>query len=102
MTRFSAAIIAQLQRDFPAGVPVMVMEQSRTGRGVFGTTKTVGTVVEWRHEPAGAWYSQNGDPSVLNANGKLQLLRLSLRKVDGEMTDLVIDDLTTLAKLEAK
>jgi hypothetical protein len=102
MTRFSASIVRKLRQEFPAGSPVIVVEQSKTGRGIFATTETVGTVIEWRHEPAGAWYSPKGDPSTLNADGKLQLLRLRLRKVDGEMTDLVIDDLTTLAKLEAQ
>lgn len=102
MKNCSATMIAKLNRQLPEGTPVRVQQESRTGRGVFGTSETFGTVVTWRHEPTGAWYAQNGDPNTPNAGGKLQLLRLSLRKLDGEITDLVIDDLTSIAKLKAK
>lgn len=102
MTNLANGRIAKLNRQFPEGTPVRVQQESRTGRGVFGTSETFGTVVAWRHEPTGAWYAQSGDPNTPNAGGKLQLLRLSLRKLDGELTDLVIDDLSSIAKLEAR
>jgi len=95
-------MIAKLKRRFPEGTPVCVTSESRTGRGVFATSETFGTVVAWRHEATGAWYAKNGDPTTPNSGGKLQLLRLSLRKVDGEITDLVIDDLTRIMQLEAQ
>ena len=95
-------VIRRLQAEFPEGTLVIVREKSKTGMGIFGVAEVVGTVVGWRHETTGAWYSERGDPNIPNKNGKLQLLRLMLRKVDGEMTDLVIDDLAKIIKLEAK
>lgn len=102
MTNLATGMIAKLKRLFPEGTPVRIRDDSRAGRGVFATSETFGTVVAWRHEATGAWYAKNGDPNTPNANGKLQLLRLSLRKVDGEIADLVIDDLSSIAKLEAQ
>jgi hypothetical protein len=102
MTHFATGLIAKLKRQFPEGTPVIVKEESRNGRMTAVVSETVGTVVEWRHEATGAWYAKNGDPNTPSTAGHLQLLRLSLRKVDGEMTDLVIDDLTSIARLEAK
>ena len=81
---------------------MMVEKESRTGRGTCLKSEVVGTVHEWRYETTGAWYASNGDPSILNADGKLLLLRLLLKRVDGEITDIIMDDLTNVAKLEAK
>ncbi len=102
MTNVADGMIAKLKRQFPEGTPVRAQQESRTGRGVFVTSEIFGTVVAWRHEPTGAWYAQNGDPNTPNAGGKLQLLRLSLRKLDGEITDLVFDGLSGIAKLESQ
>ena len=101
MTNLVASMIGRLQQQFRSGMPVFVGGASRTGRKVFRTSQVVGTIVDWRHEETGASYSQYGSPRVPNADGKLQLLRLRLQMVDGAISDLVIDDLTTLAKLEA-
>ena len=95
-------MIERLQADFPNGTPVIIKEESKTGKGTYVQTEVVGTVISWRHETTGAWYAKNGDPSIPNKDGKLQLLRLMLKKVDGEISDLIIDDLTKIAKLEAK
>ena len=92
----------KLSQRFPEGAPVILKEESRTGAGTFATAQVVGTVVEWRYEPTGAWYAKSGDPNIPNAGGKLQLLRLRMKKVDGEITDIIIDDLTSIARLEAK
>jgi hypothetical protein len=94
--------IEQLQRRFPAGMPVIIKGKSRTGLGTFATSEIVGTVVEWKYATTGAWYAKKGDPSIPNADGKLQLFRLLLKKVDGEITDLIIDDLSSIARLQAK
>ena len=91
----------KLQTEFPEGTPVVIQEESKTGIGTYVKSKVVGTVVSWRYETTGAWYAQSGDPSIPNQDGKLRLLRLMLKKSDGEITDLVIDDLTKIAKLEA-
>ena len=96
------SMTGKLRRLFPEGTPVILKEESKTGTGTFVTAEVFGTVVEWSYEPTGAWYAKNGDPNRPNAGGKLQLLRLRLRKVDGEITDTIIDDLTSISKLEAK
>jgi len=95
-------MIEKLQAEFPEGTPVIIQEESKTGRGTYVRAVVVGTVISWRHETTGAWYAKNGDPSIPNENGKLQLLRLMLQKVDGEISDIIIDDLTKIAKLEVK
>ena len=95
-------MIEKLRAEFPKGTPVIVEEESQTARGTFAKAEVVGTVISWRHETTGAWYAKKGDPSIPNENGKLQLLRLMLKKVDGEISDIIIDDLTKIAKLEAK
>ena len=95
-------MIEKLQAEFPEGAPVIIQAESKTERGTFVRTEVVGTVVRWRHETTGAWYSKKGDPGIPNENGKLQLLRLMLKKVDGEISDIIIDDLTKIAMLEAK
>lgn len=95
-------ILAKLRTEFPEGTDVVVRGESRTGQGVFMAVKTVGTVAGWQHETTGAWYSARGDPNTPNKDGKLLLLRLTLRKLDGEITNIVIDDLTSIAKLEAR
>lgn len=92
-------MIGRIRELFPVGTPVILKGELGTGTSV--TAETIGTVVGWRSEATGAWYSRNGNPKIENAGGRLQLLRLLLRKADGEMTDLVIDDLTSIAKLEA-
>ena len=101
MTNFAARMIGALKQQFQFGTPVVVRGKSRTGRKIFTTSQVAGTVIDWRHETTGASYSQNGDPNTLSADGKLLVLRLLLRKVDGEVSDLVIDDLTTIAQLVA-
>jgi len=95
-------MIRKLQTAFPEGTPVVIQEESQTGTGTYLKTEVVGTIISWRHETTGAWYAENGDPSIPNENGKLQLLRLMLKKIDGEISDIVIDDLTKIAKLEVK
>ena len=95
-------MIENLKQQFPEGTPVIVTEESKTGTGIYVTSEVIGTVINWRHETTGAWYSKQGDPSIPNENGKLQLLRLMIRKVDGEISDMIIDDLAKIAKLEAK
>ena len=94
-------MIEKLQAEFPEGTPVVIQEESRTGRGTYVKAEVVGTVISWRPETTGAWYAKKGNPSIPNKNGKLQLLRLMLEKVDGEISDIIIDDWTKIARLEA-
>lgn len=81
---------------FPPGSPVAVKQTVLTldGHRQPTETSTVGVVEEWADLPTGSWYAHG-------KNDRLWLQRLKLRKVDGEVTLMVIDDLTTIARLEA-
>ena len=77
---------------FPPGTPVCVRETiERRGRPI--QVETVGVVEAWEELPTGSWYAHG-------KKDRLQLRRLVLRKVDGEKTVLVVDDGTTIARLE--
>ena len=56
--------------------------------------EVVGIVESWEELPTGSWYAHG-------RQDKLWLKRLKLRKADGEITLLVLDDSTQIAKLEA-
>ena len=80
-------------RFFPPGTPVCVRQTvERRGRPI--EAEVIGVVEAWAELPTGSWYAHS-------PKGKLCLTRLKLRKADGEITLLVIDDSTTIAKLEA-
>ncbi len=51
------------------------------------TTEIVGTVVEYRQKMTGSWYAHSRDD-------KLWLDRLLIRKADGELTTLNLDEFT--------
>jgi hypothetical protein len=81
------------ERMFPVGTPVCVTETvRRRDRGT--ETRTCGTVEAWEELPTGSWYAHGKDD-------RLWLRRLKLRKADGEISLLVVDDSTSIAKLEA-
>ncbi len=78
--------------SFPPGTPVCVTEiTQRRGRAV--EVETVGVVESWDDLPTGSWFAHG-------KKDRLWLRRLRLRKVDGEITLLVVDDGTSIAKLE--
>lgn len=81
-----------IELDFPPGTPVCV-RQSASRRGVDLQCEVVGVVEEWDDRPTGSWFSAGKD-------AKLWLRRLKIRKVDGELTLLVVDGSTTIARLE--
>ena len=77
---------------FPVGTPVRV--NTKTNRRDRTTeTQTFGTVEAWEELPTGSWYAHG-------KKDRLWLRRLKLRKVDGEISLLVVDDATSIAKLE--
>ncbi|MHC4696498.1 MAG: hypothetical protein ACYTFA_07145 [Planctomycetota bacterium] len=80
--------------QFPPGTPVCV-RQTIELRGRNFETEAVGVIEAWEELPTGSWYAHGKDD-------KLWLKRLKLRKVDGEITLLVVDDNTSIAKLEAQ
>jgi hypothetical protein len=80
------------ESHFPPGTPVRVKQAIRR-RGEPTEIEIVGVIEAWEERPTGSWY-------VHGKNDKLWLHRLRLRKVDGELTCLVIDENTTIARLE--
>ena len=83
------------ERLFPPGTPVFVKQEVRR-REVLGSyeAEVVGVVEAWEEHPTGSWYAHGKDD-------KLWLKRLKLRKADGEITLLVIDNATQIARIEA-
>ena len=92
---------------FPPGTPVCV-KQVVNRRDNSYEVEVVGVVESWEDAPTGSWHAfgrsqpPGSAPSVAKAeDGKLWLRRLKLRKADGEVVFLVIDDSTEIAKLTA-
>ena len=81
------------QSLFPPGTPVCVRQTVRR-RDRSYEAEVVGVVEAWEELPTGSWYAHG-------RKDKLWLKRLKLRKADGEVTLLVIDDRTEIARLEA-
>ncbi len=69
------------------------MHQTVVRRGRPIQAEIVGVVETWEELPTGSWHAHS-------PKGKLCLTRLKLRKADGEFVLLVIDDSSTIAKLE--
>ena len=78
---------------FPPGTPVCVTEITQRRDDPI-ETRIIGVVQSWEEMPTGSWFARGKDD-------KLWLKRLRLRKADGEITLLVIDDGMTIARLEA-
>jgi len=78
--------------NFPPGTPVRVRELTvRRGKPI--EAETIGMVEEWDELPTGSWYAHGKDD-------RLWLRRLKIRKLDGEISLIVLDDGTSIAKLE--
>ena len=83
---------AAFESKFPSGTPVCVRATVRR-RGRDTVSEVVGVVDAWEVLPTGSWFARG-------KNHKLWLPRLKLRKADGEMTLIVLDDATEIARLE--
>ncbi len=79
--------------DFPPGTPVRVRQVTERRDGPL-EAEVLGVVEAWEDLPTGSWHAHG-------KKDKLWLKRLKLRKVDGEVSMLVIDDGTHIARLEA-
>lgn len=82
-----------VESQFPVGTPVCV-KQTIERRNESLEAEVVGVVEAWEELPTGSWYAHG-------RKDKLWLKRLKLRKVDGEVTLLIVDDSTAIARLEA-
>ena len=92
---------------FPPGTPVCVKQVVKRRDDSY-EVEVVGVVESWVDAPTGCWHAfgrprpPGSAPSAAKAaDGKLWLRRLKLRKSDGEVVFLVIDDSTEIAKLKA-
>lgn len=83
-----------IESQFPPGTPVCV-RQTIERRIQDIETEVIGVVEAWTDEPTGAWHAHG-------KQHKLWLKRLKLRKSDGELVLLVLDDRTSIAKLEPR
>lgn len=79
---------------FPPGTPVRVVQRIER-RGKPYESEVVGMVESWENQPTGSWFAHG-------KNDRLWLQRLRLRKADGEATVLVIDDHTSIARIEGR
>ena len=73
-----------IRKGLRPGVRVKVVQQI-AARNYTWTSDVVGTVVEYRQKQTGSWYAHSKDD-------KLWLDRLLIRKDDGELTTLNLDE----------
>ena len=77
---------------FQPGVVVEITQQIPQRDEVW-TTKVRGVVVEYEKEKTGSWYAHAKDR-------KYWLDRLTIRKEDGEITELILDEYTHVEILD--
>jgi len=73
-----------IRQSLHPGARVRVTQQI-AARDYAWSDETSGTVVSYEQQPTGSWYAHGRDD-------KLWLDRLTLRKLDGELTTLNLDD----------
>jgi hypothetical protein len=73
---------------------VVKVTQQIAGRNYTLTSDVLGTVLAFEHKPTGSWYAHSKDD-------KLWLDRLTLRKDDGEMTQLILDEFSHIEVLSS-
>jgi hypothetical protein len=77
-----------IRKELQPGARVKVTQQI-AGRYYSWPTAISGTVVSYEQKPTGSWYAHS-------KNDKLWLDRLTVRKPDGELTTLNLDDYTVI------
>jgi hypothetical protein len=82
-----------LRKDLRPGAKVRVTQQI-AARDYTWTSDVTGTVMEFEQKPTGSWYAHSKDD-------KLWLDRLLLKKDDGELTTLNLDDYSHVELLKA-
>ena len=81
-----------IRNDLRPGVWVKITQQI-AARHYSWNTDITGTVVSFEQKPTGSWYAHSLDD-------KLWLDRLTLRKPDGEITTLNLDEYTHIELLD--
>ena len=81
-----------LAGTLPAGTRVRVTQSFQAGAASV-EAEVEGVVDAWESEPTGSWYAHG-------EGGRLWLNRLRLRKDDGELTLLVIDERSRIEQIE--
>src|SRR5688572_8603055 len=81
-----------LRTDLRPGTKVKVTQQI-AARDYTWTSDVVGTVLGFEQKQTGSWFAHS-------KNDKLWLDRLLLRKEDGELTTLILDDYSHVEVLE--
>ena len=82
------------QEHLPKGTRVRVLQDINQADPSWQAV-TVGVIEAQEEESTGAWYAHG-------RNGKLGLERLTLRKPDGEVSVLTIDDQTLIQSIETE
>ena len=80
------------RKELPKGTRVRVVQRIHQTDPSWQVA-TTGVIEAWEEEQTGAWYAHG-------RNGKLWLQRLRLRKSDGEVSVLTIDDQTRIHPIE--
>ncbi len=83
---------SNLRSQLMPGVTVIVTQQIAARDHTY-TTDVRGVVVDYEQKTTGSWYAHSKDD-------KLWLDRLTLRKPDGELTTLILDDYSAV-KIES-
>ena len=85
---------SDVKQQLQPGARVKVTQQIAARKYTY-TTEVTGTIVCYQQKPTGSWYAHSkGD--------KLWLDRLVIRKNDGEITTLNLDEYTVVEILEAQ
>jgi hypothetical protein len=74
----------EIRKRLVPGATVKVIQQI-AARNYTWTTEVRGTVIEYAQKETGSWFAHSRDD-------KLWLDRLVIRKADGEITTLILDD----------
>jgi hypothetical protein len=77
-----------IRKQLVPGARVKVVQQI-AARDYSWNSETSGTIVEYEQQPTGSWYAHSKDD-------KLWLDRLTLRKPDGEITTLNLDEFSVV------
>jgi hypothetical protein len=81
---FVGCMDSTIASQLTPGTAVRITQQI-AARHYTWTTDVVGTVVDFSQKTTGSWYAHSKDD-------KLWLDRLTLRKTDGELTTLILDE----------